>query len=103
MSVVSDTLYILSAISLRGQFVEKALIYGKAGIALFPQDVRLFETYAYALLLSGRDEEAASVLNSAPEQTRNVVYLKARTALTAGAVPKSRDFLRSYLELGRSS
>lgn len=103
MSIVSDTLYVLSALSLRGQFVEKALIYGKTGIALFPQDVRLFETYAYALLLSGQDEEAARVLNNAPDQTRNIAYLKARTALIVGAAPKSREFVRSYLELSRFS
>jgi hypothetical protein len=98
MKKAADTLYLLSSFSLRTSFVQKAEIYARVGHGLFPDDIRLIEVYAYALLLQGQYEKAEELLSEAPYSTANIEYLRSKTAmiLKFPKEEKSRR-IRNYL------
>ena len=100
MNLAADTLFVLCSFSVRMHFISKAIIYGRAGIHLFPDDVRLHEIYAHALLLDGRAEEASHILSKVQEPTRNTAYLNARISLQdTNNELSAQDQLRLYLQM----
>ncbi|MCY1740486.1 hypothetical protein [Ensifer sp. SL37] len=101
MDPAADILFMLSSFNLRVQFVRKALLYGRAGVTLFPQDIRFSEVYACALLLDGQIDEAATVLAAGGEVTRNMSYLRARVMLQENpSLNNAQVALRAYLHQG---
>lgn len=100
MNLAADTLLLLCSLSVRLRFISKAVLYGRVGMYLFPDDIRLREIYAYSLLLDGKTEEALHVLSETDEKTPNIAYLKARISLqdTSNSL-NARDELRLYLQM----
>jgi len=98
MNITADILLMLAAFSLKAQFTSKAVIYGRAGLALFPEDRRFREILAYALLLGGDLEGPASVLGEERRETRNLAYLEAcLTILRGSAAAEGQTAIRAYL------
>ncbi|WP_173932905.1 hypothetical protein [Chelativorans sp. Marseille-P2723] len=98
MGITADVLLMLTAFSLKTKFFAKAIIYGRAGVALYPEDNRFREALAYGLLLEGETEEAAAVVSTIHRQTRNLAYLKAQLAMNEGhSEPERQEALRTYL------
>lgn len=98
MDITADILLMLSAFSLKTHFVAKAAIYGRAGVALYPEDHRFREILAYALLLENRLEEAASVIGEAHRETRNLAFLNARLLMLGDhSMAERQDALKTYL------
>ncbi|WP_147272281.1 hypothetical protein [Phyllobacterium salinisoli] len=81
MDIVADVLLMLSSFALRTQFLEKATFYSRVGVALYPEDVRLREIYAYALLVDGKIAEAKDALESITSNSRNVAFLRMKILL----------------------
>ncbi|MCP1846114.1 hypothetical protein ACVIHI_009107 [Bradyrhizobium sp. USDA 4524] len=103
-SLAADVLLLLSSFSLRGQFIAKAVLYGRVGVSMFPDDLRLREIYTYALYLDGRIDEAIDVIQSAQVDTPNVSFLKMRLALHASKpASERRAAVRSYLKAERKT
>jgi hypothetical protein len=100
MKKAADTLFLLATFSLRTGQIGKALHYTSAGQHLFPDDIRLTEVHAYALLLQDRHDEAEALLSATPASTPNLEFLRGRTAILLG-LPKDerRTRLRRYLAL----
>jgi predicted Zn-dependent protease len=98
MRKAADALYLLATFSIRSQQIEKALTYAMNGFVLFPSDIRLVETYAYALLLSGHYQKAEDVLVNSNISTKNIEYLRSRTAILLDMPKEQRAArLRKYL------
>ena len=99
MRKAADVLFLLATFSIRTNLLDKAEIYGRAGHHLFPDDLRLIEVYAYALLLKGDVTGAETVLQATPTATRNLAFLRARVAMLAGRpIEEQRAGLRAYLD-----
>ncbi|WP_273795103.1 hypothetical protein [Brucella intermedia] len=98
MSVTADVLLVLSSLALRMQFLRKAICYARIGVSLFPDDIRLREIYAFALLLDGNMEEAEQVIDAVETESRNIAYLRVQTSMqiVSGSHEK-RDAIRTYL------
>lgn len=102
MRLAADILLLLSSFSIRTQFLAKAVQYGRAGVSMFPDDVRLRELYAYALYLEGRNKEAIEVIRPVTQPTPNVEFLKARLAFCDKQSASERSAaIRSYLRSER--
>jgi len=98
MNVTADILLMLAAFSLKAQFIAKAVIYGRAGLALFPEDRRFREVLAYALFLAGELENSAAVAGEARRDTRNFAYVRARLAMLSGCSgAEGQSAIRAYL------
>lgn len=98
MKKAADALYLLATFSIRAQQINKALTYAMNGVVLFPNDTRLIEIYAYALLLNGQYQEAEDVLASTDISTRNAEFLRSRTANLLDMPKEQRAArLRKYL------
>jgi len=98
MDITADILLMLAAFSLRTLFIKKAIVYGQAGVAIYPEDHRFREILAYALLLDGKVDEAATVAEEAQRDTRNLAYLKARIAMLGNySLAERQSALRAYL------
>ncbi|MCU0909944.1 MAG: hypothetical protein MUE98_00945 [Rhodobacteraceae bacterium] len=98
MKRAADVLYLLSTFSLRTRLIEKAAIYASAGYRLFPEDTRLIEMHAYALLLQRKFEEAEEVLANTTASTPNLEFLRSRAAILLGLDPEEQRLrLRRYL------
>ena len=99
MDITADILLMLAAFSLKTQFIAKAAIYGRVGMALFPEDYRFREVLAYALLLDGKHEEATAVIDETQQDTRNIAYLKARLLMLGNhTMAERQNALRAYLD-----
>ena len=100
MNLAADTLLLLCSLSVQMQFISKAILYGRVGVYLFPDDVRLREIYAYSLLLDGKIEEASHIVSEMSEETRNIAYLKSRIGLLEpDDISNAREQLRLYLRM----
>lgn len=100
MFLAADVLLLLSSFSIRTQFIVKAVQYGRAGVVLFPDDLRLREIYAYALCLDGSFDEAAEIIGPVTQSTPNVEFLKLRLAFHGDRAANERSAaIRSYLKL----
>jgi hypothetical protein len=104
MDLTADILLMLCSFSLRVQFIAKAVVYGRVGVSMFPQDIRLREIYAYALLLNSQADEAFAVIGNVTKVTRNIAFLNVCVALqrTKSATNRQKA-VRSYLNPERSS
>ncbi|TPW28851.1 hypothetical protein FJU08_16105 [Martelella alba] len=91
-----NLLLMLTAISLRCGFVQKAIVYGRAGQMLFPDEYRFLEMHAYGLLLDGRLDDLEELLAGIHLETRNLAYLRARLAIACGDVDEAASQLRAY-------
>ncbi|WP_176086034.1 hypothetical protein [Martelella sp. HB161492] len=91
-----NLLLMLTAISLRCGFVQKAVVYGKAGQQLFPDEARFLEMHAYGLLLDGRLDDLAVLLQDVDLQTQNIAYLRARLAIANGDAEEAASQLKAY-------
>ncbi|MBC8719579.1 hypothetical protein [Ochrobactrum sp. Marseille-Q0166] len=98
--LLPDIFYLLSSLSLRANFHRKALSYGAASVALFPEETRHYENYAYALLLTGQIQEASSVVAKAPALSANLHYLKSRIAIVLSDKSDGQKNLQKYLTFG---
>lgn len=96
-ALLPDTFYLLSSLSLRANFHRKALAYGAVSVALFPNETRHYENYAYALLLTGEIQEASNVITTAPTISGNLHYLKSRIAIVLGDKSNGQQNLHKYL------
>lgn len=98
MKKAADTLFLLATFSIRAGQISKAMEYTTAGRLLFPDDLRLIELHAHALLLQDRYDEAEALLSATPASTRNLEFLRGRTAILLD-LPKDerRARLRRYL------
>jgi len=81
MNKAADTLFLLATFSLRTGQIDKALIYTEAGLVLFPDDIRLIEIHVYSMLLQDRYAEAEDLLSTTFASTRNLEFLRGRTAI----------------------
>ncbi len=98
MRKAADILYLLSTYAIKGQFVEKALIYSQSGHHLFPQDTRLLETYVFSLLLNGNYEKAEDVLKSTDIRSQNLDFLRLRLSMILKKTTEEKTRLaRMYL------
>jgi len=98
MDIAAEILLMLTAFSLKTQFVTKAIIYGRAGMALYPEDHRFREMLGYALLLDGKPQEAAEVVGETPHDTCNLAYLKSRFFMLGDySTAERQEALRTYL------
>jgi hypothetical protein len=98
MKKAADTLFLLATFSLRAGQIGKALQYSGAGRQLFPDDLRLIELHAHALLLQGDHAGAEATLSETQASTPNLEFLRGRTAILLD-MPKDerRARLRRYL------
>lgn len=98
MDIAAEILLMLTAFSLKTQFITKAVIYGRAGAALYPEDHRFREMLGYALLLDGKLQEAAAVVGEGPHDTCNLAYLKSRLLMLGDhSTAERQEALRTYL------
>lgn len=98
MKITADILLMLAAFSVKAQFFAKAVIYGRAGLVLFPEDHRFKELLAYALLLDGQLQEAAAVVGEPLHETPNLAFLKSRLAMLRDCPTSERqEALRNFL------
>lgn len=101
MNILADILLLLSSYSLRTNFVRKAVHYAKAGFDMFPDDLRLREIYAYALLMDDQVDEAERVASGNAEPSSNIAYVLARVVLLKGDATREqrKQALQKYLTL----
>lgn len=98
MQKAADTLFLLATFSLRTGQIDKALEYTSAGYYLFPNDIRLIEAYAYALLLQREYVEAEAVLSQTQASTSNLEFLRSRSAILLDLpAEEKRTRLRRFL------
>ncbi|WP_424978257.1 hypothetical protein [Leisingera sp. S232] len=99
----ADTLLIFTSFSIRSGLLWKAETYGRLGLAMFPEDDRIREMYAYALLLNQKFSELSSVLGDARRPSRNFAYVKARLEMLTGSSDAARsEAVRSFLRGGQA-
>lgn len=99
MRRAADVLYLLATFSIRTNFLDKALIYAKSGYQLFSADSRMVEIYAYTLLLKGDYVTADEVLQSTTKTSRNLLFLRTRTAIVLGRPENEiQATIRAYLQ-----
>ncbi|WP_420963879.1 hypothetical protein [Brucella sp. IR073] len=96
--LAADVLLMLSSFALRTQFLDKAIFYGRIGVELYPEDVRLREAYAYALLLDGKTNEAADALREQTLNSRNIAFLRMKLLMQDEKPPgECRNAISTYL------
>lgn len=81
MKKIADTLLLLTCFSIRAGYLQKAEIYSEQAVRLFPDDIRILEVRAYALLLHGHYKEAEALLSATSDSSKNLEYLRVRTAI----------------------
>jgi Flp pilus assembly protein TadD len=98
MKKASDILFLLATFSLRSGQISKAMTYARIGRELFPDDSRLIEMHAYALMLHEEYEQAEALLGSTNASTINLEFLRSRTAILLDLPKDERQRrLRRYL------
>ncbi len=98
MKKAADILFLLATFSLRTGQIGKAMTYTSIGRALFPDDSRLIELHAYALMLHEQYDEAEALLGSTTASTSNLEFLRSRTAILLDLPKEERQSrLRRYL------
>ncbi|MDC0659533.1 hypothetical protein N6L27_16140 [Leisingera sp. SS27] len=101
MITCADTLLVFASFSIRSGLLWKAEAYGRLGLTLFPEDDRIREMYAQALLLNQKFSEVSGVLAGAKRPSRNLSYVRARLEmLTDGSEASRSEAVRSFLKGG---
>ena len=97
----ADTLLVFTSFSIRSGLLWKAETYGRLGLALFPEDDRIREMYAFALLLNQKFSELSSILAGAQRPSKNFAYITARLEmLTGSSEAAGSEALRNFLKGG---
>ena len=95
----ADTLLLFTSFSIRSDLIWKAETYGRIGLTLFPEDDRIRDMYAYALLLNQKFSELSSVLGDAKCPSKNFAYVKARLEMLTSSNDNARsEAVRSFLK-----
>ena len=98
MKKAADILFLLATFSLRTGQIGKAITYTSIGRELFPDDQRLIEAHAYALMLHEQYQDADALLATTTASTRNLEFLRSRTAILLDLPKDERQRrLRRYL------
>ena len=104
MKKVSDILLLLICFSIKADYLQKAEIYSGHALRKFPDDIRILEVRVYALLLQGNSEAAEELLSTSPVSSRNLEYLRIRTAiLLSMPANECESRIRNYLSLRRQT
>jgi len=100
MKKISDILLLLICFSIKADYLKKAEIYSAHALKKFPDDIRILEVRVYALLLQGNSVGAEELLSTTSESSRNLEYLRTRTAiLLSMPADECESRIRSYLSL----
>jgi hypothetical protein len=94
----ADLLCVLTMFSIRAAFYKKAVLYAHCGYLLFPEDTRLIELYAYALVQSEDYETAEDILSRSTATSANLEYLRSRVSIMlALPSPNQTERIRKFL------
>lgn len=98
MKKSADLLCILIMFSIRANFYEKAMRYAECAFALFPEDPRFTELYAYALIQCEDYERAEEVLGKIDNVMPNIALLKGRVGIMLDLpAPEKRSRVSRFL------
>ncbi|MFK4064119.1 hypothetical protein [Brucella anthropi] len=103
ISRAADAMVLLLSFSIRSGFVSKAIIYARASMTLFPDEMRLRELCCYAHMLDGDLDRTSELLDGYSHETHNLAF--ARLSVDIQKAVSEADkiaSLQAYLFYGKS-